>query len=84
MELKASGKMLLLSHRKKRKSKQQGLTNKCREKMAMQEEHIMNIALNGKNYCSAIHRRQRFFVAGASVRTRGARMFTPQIIAGST
>jgi hypothetical protein len=52
--------------------------------MAMQEEHIMDIALNGENYCSAIHRRQRYFVAGASVRTRGARMFTPQMIAGST
>jgi energy-converting hydrogenase A subunit M len=56
MELKTSGKMLLLSHRKKRKSKQQQLTNKHHEKMAMQEEHIMDIALNGKNYCSAIHR----------------------------
>jgi hypothetical protein len=52
--------------------------------MAMQEEHIMDIALNGKNYCSAIHRRQRHFVAGALVRMRGARMFTPQMIAGST
>jgi hypothetical protein len=59
---------------KKRKSKQQGLTNKHHEKMAMQEEHIMDTALNGKNYCSAIHRRQRYFVAGASVRMRGARM----------
>jgi hypothetical protein len=84
MELKTSGKTQLLSHRKKRKSKQQGLTNKRHEKMAMQEEHIMDIALNGENYCSAIHRRQRYFVAGASVRTRGARMFTPQMIAGST
>jgi hypothetical protein len=52
--------------------------------MAMQEEHIMDIALNSENYCSAIHRRQRYFVAGASVRMRGARMFTPQMIAGST
>jgi hypothetical protein len=77
MELKTSGKTLSLSHQKKRKSKQQGLTNKHREKMAMQEEHIMDIALNGENYCSAIHRRQRYFVAGASVRMRGARMFTP-------
>jgi hypothetical protein len=84
MELKTSGKTLLLSHRKKRKSKQQGLTNKHREKMAMQKEHIMDIALNGENYCLAIHRRQRYFVAGASVRTRRARMFTPQMIAGST
>jgi hypothetical protein len=41
-------------------------------------------ALNGENYCSAIHRRQHYFVVGASVRTRGARMFTPQMIAGST
>jgi hypothetical protein len=40
MELKTSGKMLLLSHQKKWKSKQQGLTNKCHQKMAMQEEHI--------------------------------------------
>jgi hypothetical protein len=61
----------------------EGLTNKHHEKMAMQEEHIMDIALNGENYCSASHRRQRYFVAGASVRTRGARMFTPQMIAGS-
>jgi hypothetical protein len=52
--------------------------------MAMQEEHIMDIALNGENYCSAIHRRQCYCVAGASVRMRGARMFTPQMIAGST
>jgi hypothetical protein len=50
--------------------------------MAMQEEHIMDIALNGENYCSAIHRRQRYFVAGASVRMHGARMFTPLMIAG--
>jgi hypothetical protein len=84
MELKTSGKTLLLSHQKKQKRKQQGLTNKCREKMAMQEEHIMDIALNGENYCSAIHRQQRYFVAGALVRTCGARMFTPQMIAGST
>jgi hypothetical protein len=76
MELKTSGKMLLLSHQKKRKSKQQGLTNKRHEKMAMQEEHILDIALNGENYCSAKHRRQRYFVAGASVRTCGARLFT--------
>jgi hypothetical protein len=46
--------------------------------MAMQEEHIIDIALNGENYCSSIHKRQRYFVAGASVRTHGARMFTPQ------
>jgi hypothetical protein len=51
--------------------------------MAMQEEHVMDIALNGKNYCLAIHRRQCYFVAGALVRTCGARMFTPQMIAGS-
>jgi hypothetical protein len=70
--------------RKKRKSKQQGLTNKHHDKMAMQEEHIMDIALNGKNYCLAIHRRQHYFVAGASVRMRRARMFTPQMIAGLT
>jgi hypothetical protein len=84
MELKTSGKTLLLSHQKKQKSKQQGLTNKRREKMAMQEEHIMDIALNGTNYCSTIHRRQHYFVVGASVRMRRARMFTPQMIAGST
>jgi hypothetical protein len=72
MELKTSGKMLLLSHRKKRKTQQEGLTNKRCEKMAMQEEHIMDIALNGENYCSAIPTRQRYFVAGASVWMRGA------------
>jgi cupin superfamily acireductone dioxygenase involved in methionine salvage len=44
--------------------------------MAMQEEHIMDIALSGENYCSAIHRQQHYFVAGALVRMRGARMFT--------
>jgi hypothetical protein len=82
MELKTSGKMLLLSHQKKQKSKQQGLTNKHCKKMAMQEEHIMDIALNGENYCLVIHRQQRYFVAGASIRTRGARMFKPQMIAG--
>jgi hypothetical protein len=52
--------------------------------MAMQEEHIIDIAVNGKNYCFSIHKQQRYFVAGASVRTCGARMFTPQMIAGST
>jgi hypothetical protein len=52
--------------------------------MAMQEAHLIDIALNGENYCSAIHRRQRYFVAGASVRTRGARMFIQQMIAGLT
>jgi hypothetical protein len=51
--------------------------------MAIQEEHIIDIALNGKNYCSSIHKRQCYFVAGASVRTCRARMFTPQMIAGS-
>jgi hypothetical protein len=51
--------------------------------MAMQEEHIMDIALNDENYCLAIHRQRRYFIVGASVRTRGARMFTPQMIAGS-
>jgi hypothetical protein len=50
--------------------------------MAMQEEHIMDIALNGENYGSAIHRQQCYFVAGVSVRTCRARMFTPQMIAG--
>jgi hypothetical protein len=44
----------------------------------------MDIALNGENFCLAIHRQQSYFVVGASVRTRGARMFTPQMIAGST
>jgi hypothetical protein len=52
--------------------------------MAMQEENIMNIALNGENYYSAIHRQQCYFVAGVLVRAREARMFTPQVIAGST
>jgi hypothetical protein len=56
MELKSSGKLLLLSNQKKRKSKEQGGTNKHREKMAIQEEHIIDIALNGKNYCSSIHK----------------------------
>jgi hypothetical protein len=49
--------------------------------MAIQEENIIDIALNGKNYCSSIHKQQHYFVAGASVRTHGARMFTPQMIA---
>jgi hypothetical protein len=56
MELKTSSKMLLLSNQKKRKSKEQGGTNKHCEKMAMQEEHIIDIALNGENYCSSIHK----------------------------
>jgi hypothetical protein len=56
MELKTSGKMLLLSNQKKRKSKEQGCTNKHCEKMAMQEEHIIDIARNGPNYCSSIHK----------------------------
>jgi hypothetical protein len=78
MELKTSGKMLLLSNRKKRKSKEQGGTNKHWEKMAMQDKHIIDIALNGPNYCLSIHKQWRYFVAGASVRKHGARMFTPQ------
>jgi hypothetical protein len=50
--------------------------------MAIQEEHIIDIALNGENYCLSIHKQQCYFVAGASVRTHSARMFTPQMIAG--
>jgi hypothetical protein len=84
MELKHKGKILLLSNRKKQKSKEQGGTNKRREKMPMQEEHIIDISLNGKNYCLSIPKRQCYVVAGASVRTHGARMFTPQMIAGLT
>jgi hypothetical protein len=83
MELKTSEKTLLLSNRKKRKSKEQGGTNKCHEKMAMQEEHIIDIALNGKNYCLSIHKQQRYFVAGVSVSMHGARIITPQMKAGS-
>jgi succinate dehydrogenase hydrophobic anchor subunit len=53
--------------------------------MVMQEEHIIDVALNGKNYClSSIHKQQHYFVAGTSVRMHGARMYTPQMIAGST
>jgi hypothetical protein len=74
MELKTSSKTLLLSDQKKRKRKQQGGSNKHCKKMAMKEEHIIDIALNGKNYCSSIHKRQCYFVAGASVRTGGARI----------
>jgi hypothetical protein len=51
--------------------------------MAMQEEHIIDIAFNGKNYCLSIHKQQHYFVAGVSVSMCGARMFTPQMIAGS-
>jgi hypothetical protein len=55
--------------------------------MAMQEEHLIDIALNGENYCwsihKSIHKWQHYFVAGASIRMCGARMFTPQMIAGS-
>ncbi len=82
MELKTSGKMLLLSNQKIWKSEEQGGTNKYHKKMAMQEEHIIDVALNGKIYCLSIHKWQCYFVAGASVRTHGARMFTPQMIAG--
>jgi hypothetical protein len=53
MALKTSRKMLLFSNQNKQKSKQQGGTNKHRKKMAMQEEHIIDIALNGKYYCSS-------------------------------
>jgi hypothetical protein len=84
MELKTFGKMLLLSNQKQQKSKEQGGTNKHHKKMAMQEEHIIDIALNGKNYCFSIHKQQCYFVAGASVRMHGARMFIPQMIAGLT
>jgi hypothetical protein len=56
IKLKTSGKTLLLSNQKKRKSKEQGGTNKHHEKMAMHEEHIIDIALNGENYCSSIHK----------------------------
>jgi hypothetical protein len=50
--------------------------------MAMQEEHIIEIAFNGKKYCLSIHKQQRHFVAGAPVRMNRARMFTPQMIVG--
>jgi hypothetical protein len=56
MELKTSGKMVSLLNQKNRKSKEQGGNNKHHEKMAMQEGHIINIALNGENYCSSIHK----------------------------
>jgi hypothetical protein len=56
MELKTFSKMLLLSNRKKQKSKEQGGTNKHHKKMAMQEEHFIDIALNGENYCLSIHK----------------------------
>jgi hypothetical protein len=49
MELKTSGKMVSLLNQKNRKSKEQGGNNKHYEKMAMQEGHIINIALNGEN-----------------------------------
>jgi hypothetical protein len=73
-----------LLNQKKRKSKEQGGNNNHCETMAMQEEHIIDIALNFENYCASIHRLPHYFVAGASIRMRGARMFTPQMIVGST
>ncbi len=85
MELKTLGKTVSLSNRKKRKSKEeQGGKSKHHKKMAMHKEHIIDIALNGENYCSSINKWQCYFVAGASIRTHGARMFTPQMIAGLT
>jgi hypothetical protein len=85
MELKTSGKTVSLSPRKKRKSnEEQGGNNKHRQNNAIHEEHILDNALNGKNYCSSINKQQHYFVAGASIRMHGARMFTPQMIAGST
>jgi hypothetical protein len=56
MELKTSRKTVSLSNRKKMKSKEQGGNNKHHEKMAMQEEHLIDIALNGENYCWPIHK----------------------------
>jgi hypothetical protein len=56
MELKTSGKTVSLLNQKKGKSKEQGGNNKHCKKMAMQEEHIIDIALNGKNYCASIHK----------------------------
>ncbi len=52
--------------------------------MAMHEEHIIDIALNGENYYLSINKQQHYFVAGVSIRMHGARMFTPQMIAGLT
>jgi hypothetical protein len=71
MELKASRKTVSLLNQKKRKSKEWGGKNKHREKMSMQEEHIIDIALNGENYCASIHKQQHYFVAGASIRMCG-------------
>jgi hypothetical protein len=68
MELKTSRKMLLLSNQKKRKSKEQGGSNKHCKKMTMQEEHIIDIALYGKKYCLSIHKLQHYFVVAASVK----------------
>jgi hypothetical protein len=57
MELKTLGKTVSLSNRKKRKSKEeQGGKSKHHKKMAMHKEHIIDIALNGENYCSSINK----------------------------
>jgi hypothetical protein len=53
------------------KEKKWGGKNKHCKKMAMQEEHIIDIALNGENYCASIHKQQHYFVAGASIRMCG-------------
>ena len=49
-------------HQRNERAHSRDSHNKHHKKMAMQEEHIMYIALNGENYCSAIHRRQRSLV----------------------
>jgi hypothetical protein len=52
--------------------------------MAIQEEHIIDMHLMVKiTVCPSISNSANF-VAGASVSTHGARMFTPQMIVGST
>jgi hypothetical protein len=61
----------------KRKSKKQGGNNKHHEKIAMQQEHMIDIALNGKTVHPSISDN-----AISLQEPRGARMFTPQMIAG--
>jgi hypothetical protein len=51
--------------------------------MAIQEEQIIDMHLMAKiTFCPSISNSANF-VAGASVSTHGARMFTPQMIVGS-
>ena len=62
----------------------QGWMTKQQERRARHEQHIIDLAIDGANFTSSISRQQRLLITGTTIRTRGMRKFTPQMIAGAT